>query len=152
MSVTTTHTQGVTMARSKVRDEAIANTVESGKAVQLAFRTGEEMKRIQMALRHAVGKMGMKMRYSKGAGERIVAWAEETAEWHRQVRHGALQSFTHHRRLLVQGGELSQDARQGLIDLLDYMEDHLVTLWPVVDAIEAHGRMTRRASVKVRGK
>lgn len=59
---------------------AIAETVETGKAVQLAFRTAEEMKRIQMALRHQVAKMGMKMRYSKGVGERIVAWAEKVGE------------------------------------------------------------------------
>lgn len=60
--------------------QAIADTIESGKAVQLAFRTGEEMKRIQMALRHQVAKMGMKMRYAKGVGERIVAWAEKVSK------------------------------------------------------------------------
>ena len=56
---------------------AIAGTVESGKAVQLAFRTGEEMKRIQMALRHQVSKLGLRMRYARGSGDRIIAWAEK---------------------------------------------------------------------------
>ena len=60
--------------------KAIAGTVESGKAVQLAFRSSEEMKRIQMALRHQVAKMGLKMRYAKGVGARIVAWAERVNE------------------------------------------------------------------------
>lgn len=60
--------------------KAIAHTVETGRAVQLAFRTGEEMKCIQMALRHAVSKAGLKMHYSKGVGERIVAWAEKVGE------------------------------------------------------------------------
>ena len=55
----------------------IAQTVETGKAVQLAFRTSEELKRVQMALRHQVAKLGLQMRYRKGAGERIVAWAEK---------------------------------------------------------------------------
>jgi hypothetical protein len=59
---------------------AIAGTVESGKAVQLAFRTAAEMKNIQMALRHQVAKMGLKMRYAKAAGDRIVAWAEKVGE------------------------------------------------------------------------
>lgn len=59
--------------------DAIVHTVESGKAVQLAFRTSEEMKRIQMALRHAVAKHDKIMHYRKGEGLRIVAWAESVA-------------------------------------------------------------------------
>ena len=60
---------------------AIASTVENGKAVQLAFRTSEELKRVQMALRHQVAKLGLQMRYRKSAqGERIVAWAERVGE------------------------------------------------------------------------
>lgn len=60
--------------------KAIANTIETGKAVQLAFRTGEEMKRIQMALRFQVAKLGLKMRYAKGTGDRIIAWAEKASQ------------------------------------------------------------------------
>lgn len=56
---------------------AIANTIETGKAVQLAFRTSEELKRVQMALRHQVAKLGLQMRYRKAVGDRIVAWAEK---------------------------------------------------------------------------
>ena len=56
---------------------AIASTIETGKAVQLAFRTSEELKRVQMALRHQVAKLGLQMRYRKGAQDRIVAWAEK---------------------------------------------------------------------------
>jgi hypothetical protein len=60
--------------------KAIVQTVETGKAVKLAFRTGEELKKIQMALRHAVSKEGLTMRYRKDAGDRIIAWAEKVKE------------------------------------------------------------------------
>jgi hypothetical protein len=59
--------------------------------------------------------------------------AEEIAEWERQVRLGALQSFTFFRtrlyRLRDEGRPLTSDELAGLIDLLDYTEQHLVDMW-----------------------
>lgn len=58
---------------------------------------------------------------------------QESAEWHRQLRQGALSSFSHFRRLLKQGSELSADDRQGLVDMLNYTEEHMVAMWQIED-------------------
>lgn len=57
--------------------EAIAKTVETGKAVRLSFRSLDEAKKVQMALRHFVAKKGLTMRYRKDAADRLVCWAEK---------------------------------------------------------------------------
>lgn len=60
--------------------KAIAHTVETGKALRLKFRNAEELRKIQMALRHLVSKQGLVMRYRKDAADRIVAWAEKVKQ------------------------------------------------------------------------
>lgn len=60
--------------------KAIAQTVETGKALKLKFRSAEELRKIQMALRHLVAKQGLVMRYKKADETRIVAWAERVKE------------------------------------------------------------------------
>lgn len=57
--------------------KAIASTVETGKALRLKFRNAEELRKIQMALRHLISKQGLVMRYRKDAADRIIAWAEK---------------------------------------------------------------------------
>ena len=77
---------------------------------------------------------------------------ENAQRWDRAVRQGALQAFTYFRRRLRQGGEMRADERQGLIDLLDATEEHLVTMWQLVEMTEKvqHARMTRIAADKIR--
>lgn len=70
-------------------------------------------------------------------------------EWQGQVKHGALQTFAYYRRLLKAQGELTSDARQGLIDIIDFTEDHMMAMWEIIDEGERHERMTQRASDKI---
>lgn len=73
-------------------------------------------------------------------------------QWSEQVRQGALQAFTFFRRRLRQGGELAEDERQGLIDLLDATEEHLVTIWQLVEMTEKvqHAHVSRLVADKIR--
>lgn len=58
---------------------------------------------------------------------------QESAEWHRQLRQGALSSFSHFRRVLMSGKELNDDDRRGLVDMLNYTEEHMVAMWQIED-------------------
>lgn len=61
-------------------------------------------------------------------------------QWEEQVRLGSLQSLSHFRRLLLSGKPLSRDDRQGLIDLISYTEEHLMSMWELTrDTHELHG-------------
>ena len=73
-------------------------------------------------------------------------------QWSEQVRQGALQAFTFFRRRLRQGGELAEDECQGLIDLLDATEEHLVTIWQLVEMTEKvqHAHVSRLVADKIR--
>lgn len=55
--------------------------------------------------------------------------AAQRHEWEEQVRQGGLQALAHFRRLLLSGKELSADDRQGLLDLLEHTENHMVLVW-----------------------
>ena len=58
---------------------------------------------------------------------------KQSAEWLEGVRIGGIQAISHFRVLLHQRKPLSDDDRQGLIDLLDYMVEHLQVMWEFVE-------------------
>jgi hypothetical protein len=64
--------------------QAILNTVDDGKAIKLKFRSADEIKRIQMAIRHVIKNKhdGIRMRYQRDQADanRIIAWAERISD------------------------------------------------------------------------
>lgn len=59
-----------------------------------------------------------------------------SAEWLENVRLGALQAMTYFRGRL-QADAMSPEDREGLIDLLNYTEDHLRLMWEYVEEHQA---------------
>lgn len=73
-------------------------------------------------------------------------------QWEEEVRRGALQAFTYfRRRLQAEDDPLDSDTRDGLIDLLNYTEEHLVEVWKLIEMSEQttlRGQ-TRAVSAKI---
>ena len=79
---------------------------------------------------------------------------KQSAEWLEGVRIGGIEALSHFRVLLHQRKPLSEDDRQGLIDLLDYTSDHLQAMWTFVDEElveqEVQVALTSRAGLRAR--
>lgn len=71
--------------------------------------------------------------------------------WEEQVRLGGLQAFTYFRSLVLSERPWSADDRQGMVDLLNVSEQHMIVMWETLDEVREHERMTRSAMQKVRG-
>lgn len=82
---------------------------------------------------------------------------KSSAEWQAAAKVGALQALAHYRRLLQERelvdeetGEtdcvvLRRDDAEGLADMLNIMEDHMVRMWDLTQRV-----MTSRLCEKVR--
>ena len=57
--------------------EQIVTTVESGKAYRAKFKSAADLKKIQMALRHAISQRQLSMHYSKQADDTLLIWADK---------------------------------------------------------------------------
>src|SRR5690348_14182735 len=80
-------------------------------------------------------------------------------QWLDEVRKGGLAYISHVRRLLLSAPKvvIEGDERQGLLDFLEYTEDHLVSMWELVAeaereeaAQEEAKQLTERATERVR--
>lgn len=58
--------------------------------------------------------------------------------------------MAHFRRVLSGDTPLDRDTRDGIKDMLLYMEEHLLTMWQIVEDEEAHELLTRQADDKIR--
>jgi hypothetical protein len=50
--------------------------------------------------------------------------------WNNALRLGLFRSMNHYRGLLLRGQALTQDDREGLIDLLNLQEEYMAITWP----------------------
>ena len=77
----------------------------------------------------------------------------QSEQWENALRRGGMQSFAHFRRLVRNGDVWTDDDREGMLHLLDCMEQYMVDGWQLVDELRGQTRrkwLTRQAVERIK--